>query len=60
MPNPLYRQHIISISDLSREQLECLLQTALKLNAHPRDDLLEAQTYRSMLLRTVHAHEAVV
>ncbi len=31
MPNPLYRQHIISISDLSREQLECLLQTALKL-----------------------------
>ena len=43
MPNPLYRQHIISISDLSREQLECLLQTALKLKAHPRGDLLEGK-----------------
>ena len=30
MPNPLYRQHIISISDLTTEQLELLLQTALK------------------------------
>ena len=40
MPNPLYRQHIISIADLSTEQLECLLHTALKLKAAPRGDLL--------------------
>ena len=43
MPNPLYRQHIISISDLTTEQLELLLQTALKLKADPRDDLLEGK-----------------
>ena len=43
MPNPLYRQHIISISDLTTEQLELLLQTALKLKEHPRDDLLEGK-----------------
>ena len=43
MPNPLYRQHVISISDLSTEQLELLLQTALKLKEHPRDDLLEGK-----------------
>ena len=41
MPNPLYRQHVISISDLTTEQLELLLQTALKLKEPPRDDLLE-------------------
>ena len=43
MPNPLYRQHVISISDLTTEQLELLLQTALKLKANPRDDLLEGK-----------------
>ena len=43
MPNPLYRQHVISISDLTTEQLELLLQTALKLKEHPRDDLLEGK-----------------
>ena len=43
MPNPLYRQHIISISDLTTEQLELLLQTALKLKEHPRGDLLEGK-----------------
>ena len=43
MPNPLYRQHVISISDLTTEQLELLLQTALKLKAEPRDDLLEGK-----------------
>ena len=43
MPNPLYRQHVISISDLTTEQLELLLQTALKLKADPRDDLLEGK-----------------
>ena len=43
MPNPLYRQHVISISDLTTEQLELLLQTALKLKEHPRGDLLEGK-----------------
>lgn len=43
MPNPLYRQHVISISDLSTKQLELLLQTALKLKEHPRGDLLEGK-----------------
>ena len=43
MLNPLYRQHVISISDLSTEQLELLLQTALKLKEHPHDDLLEGK-----------------
>lgn len=43
MPNPLYRQHVISISDLTTEQLELLLQTALKLKTAPRDDLLEGK-----------------
>lgn len=43
MPNPLYRQHIISISDLTKEQLELLLQTALKLKKQPREDLLEGK-----------------
>lgn len=40
MSNPLYRQNVISISDLSAEQLELLLHTALKLKANPRNDLL--------------------
>ena len=43
MPNPLYRQHVISISDLTTEQLELLQQTALKLKANPRADLLEGK-----------------
>lgn len=40
MPNPLYQQHLISIADLSTAQLELLLDTALKLKAEPRGDLL--------------------
>ncbi|OAM27113.1 MULTISPECIES: aspartate carbamoyltransferase [Eikenella] len=43
MPNPLYGQHIISIPDLSNEQLECLLDTALRLKQAPRHDLLEGR-----------------
>jgi aspartate carbamoyltransferase catalytic subunit len=29
--NPLYQKHIISINDLSREELELVLETAAKL-----------------------------
>lgn len=43
MANPLYRQHLISISDLTTPQLELLLQTALKLKHSPRSDLLEGK-----------------
>ena len=43
MPNPLYGQHLISIPDLSNEQLECLLATALRLKREPRRNLLEGR-----------------
>ena len=43
MPNPLYQQHVISISDLTTEQLELLLNTALKLKAEPQSNLLEGK-----------------
>lgn len=43
MPNPLYRQNVISIADLTTPQLELLLNTALKLKAEPRSDLLEGK-----------------
>lgn len=38
--NPLYGKHLISISDLSTEELQLLLDTALKLKKQPREDLL--------------------
>lgn len=47
MSNPLYRQHLVSISDLSTEQLQCLLDTALKLKHQPRDDLLQGKLIAS-------------
>ena len=43
MSNPLYGQHLISIPDLSNEQLECLLDTALRLKREPRCNLLEGR-----------------
>ncbi|GDX05541.1 aspartate carbamoyltransferase [Buttiauxella selenatireducens] len=41
MANPLYQKHIISINDLSREELELVLSTAAKLKAHPQPELLK-------------------
>ncbi|CAK9883756.1 MAG: Aspartate carbamoyltransferase catalytic subunit [Candidatus Erwinia impunctatus] len=41
MANPLYRKHIISINDLSREELELLLETAASLKARPQPELLK-------------------
>lgn len=38
--NPLYGKHLISISDLGTEELQLLLDTALKLKKSPRNDLL--------------------
>jgi aspartate carbamoyltransferase catalytic subunit len=40
MANPLYKKHIISISDLSRAELELVVETASRLKAEPRNDLL--------------------
>lgn len=40
MANPLYRQHLISINDLTTEQLEFLLHTALHLKQNPQSGLL--------------------
>ncbi|WBM71167.1 aspartate carbamoyltransferase [Buttiauxella sp. WJP83] len=41
MANPLYQKHIISINDLSREELELVLSTAAKLKAKPQPELLK-------------------
>ncbi|MBP2168435.1 aspartate carbamoyltransferase catalytic subunit [Erwinia toletana] len=41
MANPLYHKHIISINDLSREELELVLNTAASLKAHPQPELLK-------------------
>lgn len=64
MANPLYQKHIISINDLSRDDLNLVLATAAKLKANPQPELLkhkviascffEAST-RTRLLRNFHA-----
>ena len=36
MANPLYQKHIISINDLSRDDLNLVLATAAKLKANPQ------------------------
>jgi len=41
MTNPLYKKHIISINDLSRDELELVLATAAKLKANPQPELLK-------------------
>ena len=40
MANPLYQKHIISISDLTRPELELVVHTASHVKAEPRHDLL--------------------
>lgn len=47
MANPLYRQHIISINDLSRSELEQVLATAAALKANPQPDLLKNKVIAS-------------
>jgi len=41
MSNPLYRKHILSIPDFSRAELELVVETAARLKANPRADLLQ-------------------
>ncbi|MDU5782768.1 MAG: aspartate carbamoyltransferase [Pantoea sp.] len=47
MANPLYRKHIISINDLSRDELELVLHTAARLKANPRPELLKHKVIAS-------------
>lgn len=47
MANPLYRKHILSIADFSREELELVVDTAGRLKSHPRDDLLQGRLIAS-------------
>ncbi len=41
MANPLYQKNVISIADLSKEELELVVKTALSLKQKPREDLLK-------------------
>lgn len=47
MANLLYQQDFISISDLSTEQLELLLETSLKLKNNPQHHLLDGKLIAS-------------
>ena len=47
MANPLYHKHIISINDLSREDLELVLRTAAGLKANPQPELLKHKVIAS-------------
>ncbi|MBV4367106.1 aspartate carbamoyltransferase [Erwinia sp. BNK-24-b] len=47
MANPLYHKHIISINDLSREELELALRTAASLKATPQPELLKHKVIAS-------------
>lgn len=55
MANPLYQKHIISINDLSREDLELVLATAAKLKAHPQPELLKHKVIASCFLKPLLA-----
>lgn len=54
MANPLYRQHFISINDLSTAQLEFLLALALQLKQQPQADLLDGRLIGSCFLNRLH------
>ena len=47
MANPLYQKHIVSISELTREQLELIVSTAKTLKEKPRTDLLKGRIIAS-------------
>ena len=47
MNNPLYKKNIISIADLSRSELELILQTAHSLKQNPQPDLLKNKVIAS-------------
>lgn len=45
--NPLYQKHIVSIADLSRRDLELILETAQSLKQNPQPDLLKNKVIAS-------------
>ena len=47
MSNPLYKKHIISINDLNRRDLECILTAAASLKAAPQPELLRNKVIAS-------------
>ena len=47
MANPLYKKHILSIADLTRSDLELVVQTASRLKQTPRHDLLQHKVIAS-------------
>lgn len=47
MNNPLYQKNIISIADLSRSELELILQTAHSLKQNPQPELLKNKVIAS-------------
>ncbi len=47
MANSLYNKHIISISELSRQELELIVQTAGQLKAEPRPELIKNKVVAS-------------
>ncbi len=47
MNNPLYQKNIISIADLSRNELELILQTAYSLKQTPQPELLKNKVIAS-------------
>ncbi|MEN1536461.1 hypothetical protein AAIH42_34020, partial [Pseudomonas aeruginosa] len=47
MANPLYQKHIISINDLSRDDLNLVLATAAKLKPNPQPELLKHKVIAS-------------
>ncbi|CAM3833572.1 Aspartate carbamoyltransferase catalytic chain [Vibrio aerogenes CECT 7868] len=47
MTNTLYKKHIISIPELSREELELIVQQAARLKAEPAPDLLKGKVVAS-------------
>jgi aspartate carbamoyltransferase catalytic subunit len=47
MTNPLYRKNILSIPDFTREELELVVDTAARLKAEPRNDLLQGKLIAS-------------
>ncbi|MGL4474017.1 MAG: aspartate carbamoyltransferase [Shewanella sp.] len=47
MPNPLYNKHIISIPELSRQEMELVVATAGQLKVEPRPELLKHKVIAS-------------
>ncbi len=47
MVNPLFRKHIVSINDITRDELELIVKTASKLKQQPQPELLRNKVIAS-------------